>query len=89
MKKKVNSKMKNDKEKFSYLLAEHRSCLNECLETEKLISRKTGIRLIETQIYVYYGFDKSINCYRYILKDLFNDLGLPTWLHVYKRRQYV
>lgn len=63
--------------------AQHSESLEECLKTEKPITKKTYIALLGTLIYKYYCYDKRINADRYILQDMEHNLGLPTWIHHY------
>ena len=67
--------------------AEHRGSLKECLETEKPIEYRNFLYLIATTIYEYYGYDNRIKAHRYILKNMEKNIGLPTWLHYYAKKE--
>lgn len=73
--------MKTDRFASAY----HRSTLVECLETEKPITKKSFNLLVSSRLYHFYVYDERLKCNRYILNDIGNNSGLPTWLHWYPK----
>ena len=71
------------KNKRGWFVAYHSGSLQECLETESRISKKTALNLIKMGVYKFYAFDDRINANRYLLCNMDSDFGLPTWLHDY------
>lgn len=67
--------------------ANHSGGLKECIESQMKITYVTFLKLVSSGIYEFYGYDERIKAYRYILKDMQLNIGLPVWLHYYGKRK--
>ena len=67
------------------MTAKHSGGLKECLETEQPITREVFEKLVFYRIYKKYCYDERIGATRYILVDMQNNPGLPTWINVYEK----
>lgn len=63
--------------------ADHSGSLEDCLKTEKPITYEMYWQLVVNGIYEFYGYDERIKAQRYILKEHWKNIGLPTWVHYY------
>lgn len=63
--------------------AKHAGGLKECIESELPINYDLAYDLIKSNIYQYYGYDEKSKAHRYLLRNHINNIGLPTWLHLY------
>ena len=70
--------------KKGWFTAEHRGGLKECIKTEGRITKEVAEKLIGSNIYKYYAYDTRIKAHRYILIDMENNIGMPTWIHLYE-----
>ena len=62
---------------------QHRGGLVDALQTELEISNWLACTLVHNGIYVFYAYDERISCRVYIIYNMEDNLGFPTWLHVY------
>lgn len=65
---------------------QHRGGLKESLETELDISTWLACVLVHYCVYVFYAYDERINCRVYIIYNIEDNIGFPTWLHVYETK---
>lgn len=59
---------------------DHRGSLGDALTTKKEISEEVFNKLVDSGIYQFYCFDERINCSRFIICNIPENLGLPVWL---------
>lgn len=62
---------------------QHSGGLKEAIKKCKRISLDNFIKLVDQKIYDRYGYDERIKATRFILNDMQNNIGLPTWLIIF------
>ena len=65
---------------FYYYYMHHRGSLDESLKTKRKIPSKVFFNLYHKYNYKFYGFDKRINCIRFIISDMQKYINMPVWL---------